>query len=325
MIKHFLFFIIGLISSLIAYEFFLWNSPYMSDSSPVVFDEKIGMWHKKNFSGNSIKECYRNKFFFDEFGRVKNNTKISSSRPNIVLIGDSQLEALSVKNENIIHNSLNKEYQNSLNFLNYGLAGSTPIQQYAILINKVDLDKTDYVAQFINVDYFLNSLTSSRSIFRRPKVDITFSSTDEFNIIYPEANFLNSKVIDFFSNFQTYSILKRTAYYLLSLLNKKDIINNTPDSEKINHEGNKKVLGIMKQTKFLLDKYNIKYKIIIFGHSNSALKYFKQVLKELNIDFEIIGTKSSVNLESFSCDKHWNDKTHKEIAKYLKKINFFKF
>ena len=155
MIKHFLFFIIGLISSLIAYEFFLWNSPYMGDSSPVVFDEKIGMWHKKNFSGNSIKECYRNKFFFDEFGRVKNTTKISSSRPNIVLIGDSQLEALSVKNENIIHNSLNKEYQNSLNFLNYGLAGSTPIQQYAILINKVDLDKTDYVAQFINVDYFL--------------------------------------------------------------------------------------------------------------------------------------------------------------------------
>jgi len=42
-----------------------------------------------------------------------------------------------------------------------------------------------------------------------------------------------------------------------------------------------------------------------------------------SIDYFVLNEKIDFDLKGFECDAHWNDETHKNIAKILKKENIY--
>jgi len=148
--KQTFFIFLIMLLSIISFELFLEYSPFKKGVSPVVYDKDIGMWHKKNFSNYLIRDCYENQYFFDEYGRVKNNYLYDAKKEDVIILGDSYIDGLMIENDKIIHNSLFYELNGSVNVLNYGLTGSGPMQQFAILKHKVNLSNVKKLIHFIN-------------------------------------------------------------------------------------------------------------------------------------------------------------------------------
>lgn len=327
--------IICIFFTLIVFELFLKFSPFSNGISPVVYDKDIGMWHKKDFDNYLIKECYKNKYFFDKEGRVKNNYTYKKDKKDIILLGDSQIEALMVENSSIMHNSLYKELDGQFNVLNYALSGTSTTQQYQILKTKVNLLNTDTIIQFIFLENDLNDLDfKNNASVNRPKVHLNFKSLDSFNIIKPKAYNIKEKIRDFLGQFELYAYLKKSIYYYQNLISfkhsvKKENLNEEKDFILKNEEFKwKQLIGAIYQTNKLLNSLNINYFIIVysdFEFSNNHLGKVKRLTTFLN-ENEIMNLNIVPYLKqldktkelSFSCDSHWNGTTHKNLAKYLK-------
>jgi hypothetical protein len=168
------------------FEGFLWVSPFGRGISPVQYDQDIGMWHKPDFSSTVRSQCYSTRYFFDDRGRVANDYRPDDTKRDIVILGDSYVEAVMVDNADIVHNSLHDALHGAYNVYNYALAGTSAIQQYVILLKKVNIANTDAVIQIVNIDGDIydvdpkNLLASSR-----PRVFMKFTSLDDFTIIPP--------------------------------------------------------------------------------------------------------------------------------------------
>ena len=151
-----------------------------------MYDKDIGMWHKKNFSSNAIRECYDIKYFFNEEGLVSLDYNYSKNKKDILILGDSFTEAIMVKNENVLHNALWKEYDGKYNFVNYGLSGTSPTQQYVILAKKAKLDNVKTVLQIINIDNDIYDVDPDNfGSLSRPKVAMKFTSLNEYTVLPP--------------------------------------------------------------------------------------------------------------------------------------------
>ena len=210
--------------ALLFFEIFLRYSPFEYGASPVVYDDKIGMWHKKGFENYTIKECYKTKYIFNDQGLPSNIYKYDKTKKDVIILGDSYIEAIMVKNKNIIHNSLAKEYHNKYNFMNYGLSGSSPTQQFVILRDKINLENTNYVIQFIELEGDLQGVDSKNlDSLARPKVYVEFDTLDKYKIISPRAKTLYDSVRDFLGDYQIYFFIKKSLYYLRNtMLSQKD-------------------------------------------------------------------------------------------------------
>ena len=330
MFKKLLIIFFSSIFALISFEIFLKYSPFEYSTSPVEYNKYIGMWHKKNFEGYIIKESYKTKYIFDQEGRPKNIFSYNKKNKDVILLGDSFIEAIMVKNKNIIHNSLAKEFENKYNFMNYGLSGSGPTQQFIILKDKVNLKNTKYIIQFIGIEGDLTDVDSKNlGSLARPKVYVEFDSLDKYKIIPPREKTLFDSVGDLLGNYQIYFFIKKSLYYLKdNVLNKKD--NSLKKSIRKEKDFTKNWLylkGAIHQINEYIKKSdkNIKYKIIITSKNRENKLILKKFLDSENIKFMFLNDtvkKMGIELKSFKCDGHWNDYTHKSIARLIKDTNF---
>ena len=197
-----------------SFELFLRYSPFTYGLSPVQYDSILGMWHKKQTSGYIIKNCYKTKYIFDNQGLPHNIHTYEQDKSDVILLGDSFIEALMVKNENIIHNALSKEYNHQFNFMNYGLSGTSPIQQFVLLKEKANLSNTKFITQFIFLESDLMDVDSNNlDTLTRPKVFVEFESLDKYKIIPPRNPTLYDKFTDIMGNFELYTFIKKLLYY----------------------------------------------------------------------------------------------------------------
>ena len=309
--------------ALISYEIFLRYSPFEYGLSPVVYDNTIGMWNKKDFSDYQIKECYRTKYIFNRDGLPKNIFDYNKNKKDIIILGDSYIEALMVKNENIIHNSLSREYNNKYNFMNYGLSGSSPIQQFIILKEKVNLSNTKYLLQFINLEGDLLDVDSKNLGFLScPKVYIDFKSFNDYVVIPPRVQSFYDITGDFMGNFQLYTYIKKTLYYFKSKIKeKKQVEKKQIESKDLSKNWLYLKSSIFQINKIALSK-DITYKLVVVSNNELNKNILSNFLNQNNIPFLIKNNQNKFKLEGFSCDSHWNDNIHINITKYLKDINF---
>ncbi len=334
MVKKILIIVMAMFLSIISFELFLRYSPFSYGVSPVLYDKDIGMWHKKNFSSYAIKECYNTKYFFDENGLVDINYIYNDERKDVLILGDSFTEAIMVKNKNILHNSLWKEFKGKYNFLNYGLSGTSPTQQYMILVKKANLNNVKTILQIINIDSDLYDVDPKNiDSFSRPKVAIKFISVEDYFIIPPRKQGLKDKIIDIIGSYQIYVPLKKSIYFLKKEV-KKFISNNKIKEKKtigkkmVNLAQNwLQIEGAIYQTKKLLKSKGIEYIVIINSEKKDNIEQLVKILHRYSIPFLNLYDLTShhiLTLPSFSCDKHWNDEAHINLAKYIFKSGIIK-
>ena len=332
MLKKLIIVLLSSIFALIFFELFLKYSPFEYGVSPVEYDNQIGMWHKKEFENYTIKECYKTQYMFDKEGLPSSINKYDVTKKDVVILGDSYIEAIMVKNENIIHNSLAQEFHNKYNFMNYGLSGSGPTQQLVILKNKINLENTKYLIQFIGLEGDLNDVDSKNlGSLARPKVYVEFDTLDEYVIIPPRAKTLYDSIVDLVGDYQIYFFIKKSLYYLRNnFISKKDNTIKNPIVKKVEKDFTKNWLylkGAIHQINNHIKSTDtsIKYKIIITSKNKKNKRILKKFLDTENIEFIFlndIAKSMNIELKSFECDGHWNDDTHRNIAKIIKDIFF---
>lgn len=325
--------------TIVVFEIFLRYSPFSYGITPMTYDKDIGMWHKKDFSGYIIKDCYKTRYSFDEKGRIANSYNYDKNKKDMVLIGDSQVEALMVENNKVMHNSLYKELDGQYNVLNYGLSGTGPSQQLKILKNKVLLKNTDTLIHFVFLENDLNDGDPKNfNGTNRPKVYMKFQDLENYEIIKPRDNDIKEQIRDFLGNFELYVYLKKTIYFYQNKFSSKtklvkEEIKKTSKYALTNEEYKWKQLnGSIFQINKLALSHNINYKIVIFSTYEASDKHtkkrekFESFLSQYKIQhMNIIPFLNIIKKEhqlGFECDGHWNDVTHQKIAKYLKeKLN----
>jgi len=333
MLKKIIVIFLSLIFALIIFELFLKYSPFKYGASPVKYDSQIGMWHKKNYIGYTIKECYKTKYKFNSKGLPSSIYKYDLNKKDVILLGDSYIEAIMVQNKNIIHNALAKEFHGKYNFLNYGLSSTSPVQQFIILKDKVNLYNTKYIIQFIQLEGDLMDVNSKNlSLLARPKVFMNFKDLNHYQIIPPRNETFYDYVGDILDNYQLYTFIKKLLYYI-----KDNIISkNNQSSIKVIPKKNKELFnnwlfleGAIHQT----NKYikilngNIKYKVIVNSKNNKNKIKIKNFLENEGIEFIFLDDMLEINnirYTIFKCDGHWDDELHKNIAKMIKNSGFIK-
>lgn len=332
MIKKSLILASALFLSIVLFELFLRYSPFSYGLSTVLYDKDIGMWHKKNFSSYSISECYETKYYFDKDGLIGLDYPYNSNKKSVLILGDSFTEAIMVENKHILHNALWREYQGQYNFINYGLSGTAPTQHFVILTKKAKLKNVDTVLQIINIDsdiYDVDPNSFNRTA--RPKVAIKFLSINDYALIPPREQNLKDKIMGTVGNSQFYIPINKVRYKLKEVIKElkleiKNEKNTTRIVEKTDLSNNwLQIEGAVYQTKKYLDKQNIKYKIIIKSNKNENIVKLVNILNSYSIpffDLNRVSKEYKIDLPTFSCDKHWNELAHQNIAKIIYKINF---
>jgi hypothetical protein len=164
-------------------------------------------------------------------------------------------------------------------------------------------------------------------------VYIEFDSFDKYKIIPPRAKIFYDRVQDFLGNYQIYFFIKKFIYYLKdNISSKKNNKVKNVSAKKVDNDYNKKWL-YLKGSIHQINKYiklvnkNIKYQIIIISKSEKNKMILKKFLDEENIKFiflDDVAKSMNIELKGFICDTHWNDDTHKNIAKLIKNIGFIK-
>jgi hypothetical protein len=310
------------IFALAFFEMFLRFSPFSLGISPVVYDKDIGMWHKKNFSSVWIKECYQTPFSFDEAGRVKNAYTYDATKKDILIFGDSYMEALMVKNKNIMHNALYREFEGKYNFLNYGLSETSAVQQLIMMKSRVDFSHVKSLLQFIRIESDIYDVDPN--VFdatARPKAFLEFSDLDHYRVIPPKKQDLKEQFRDILGNFELYVFLKKGIYFLKHQLeDAKEHTDKEKKSEDLSFNW-LQIEGAIYQTKKLLESYGVSYTVLLYGKDEALTKVLKAFLKEQNIDYHDIyalSKEEGFGLDGFSCDSHWRDQTHLNVAKLIK-------
>ena len=335
--KVFIFFmLVGV--SFVFFELFLRFSPFTLGVSPVEYDQDIGMWHKKNFSNYIVKECYKTKFSFDQYGRMQNNYPYSNEKKDIILIGDSQIEALMVDNASIMHNSLYRHLGHQFNVLNYALSGTGPSQHLRIMQTKVDLHNIHHLIHFVFLENDLNDGDpASFDGTNRPKVYMQFEDLSKSHIIPPRPYDTKEKVRDFIAQFELYIYLKKTFYYYQSLWrNTPSIIidaqDEAPQFQNLDYKW-KQLQGSIYQMNQLAVQHKFRYTVIFIStldeQGNIKLRQqLEDFLHQENIQginllpfIEQLQVTDGAKID-FECDGHWNGQTHTKIARYLYRTLF---
>jgi len=320
--------LIASILALITFEIFLKYSPFEYGLSPGRYDSEIGVWHKKNFSAYCISECYKNRYIYNEKGLPKEITPYDTNKNDIVLLGDSFVEAMMVKNEQIIHNELAKQLNLKYNVLNYGVSGTSPVQAFIILKKKVDFSRLKYIIQFVELDGDLLEVNpQNHNSMSRPKVYVTFNSLTDYHVIPPRAITFKDKVSDFLGEYQLYFFIKKLIYSIQEKLAKKTSKNiKNEHKEKDLSENWRNLEGAIFQTYQLAKQHHVKFLLAINSRDEKKKEQLKTFLKTHNIpslSLQDQAKEMDIKLKRYKCDAHWTDATHGEIAHIIIESGFF--
>ena len=317
------------------FELFLRFSPFSSGVSPVRYDKDIGMWHKRNFSGTMRSECYDNRYYFNAEGILKNSYDYDGNKSNIVILGDSYIEALMVPNANIIHNQLYNLIGGRFNVLNYGLSGTAPTQHLQILKSKVDLNKVKVLIHFVNLDQDLNDVDPANFLsISRPKVHLQFIDNNTYSIIYPRPYDKKEMLRDFLGHFELLAYTKKVIYFFRNVLmvefsNKAhgDIASEDVDPKCSMTIDSKweNLTGSMYQIKKISDEFNFDYVVIAKFDAPENKSRFSSYLTHHSIPYmDVISALSQAGVDismlGFDCDSHWNSQTHRDVASAVYRI-----
>lgn len=319
--RQFFTFMAAGIFAIIFFELFLRFSPFSFGISPVVYDKDVGMWHKKNFSSVWIKPCYHTPFYFDEKGLIKNAYQYDPSKKDILIFGDSYMEALMVQNENVMHNALYHEFKGKYNFINYGLSETSAMQQLIMMKKKADFSHAKVLVQFIRIESDIYDVDPK--VFdatARPKAFLSFKDLDHYRVIAPKEQDFKEKFRDVLGNFELYVFLKKGIYFLKEKLTSKIADKEEESVEDLSFNW-LQIEGSIYQTKKFLASIGVEYTILLYGKDKALTTVLKNFLEAQHIryhDIYALSQEKGFVLKGFSCDSHWSDDTHKRVAKLIK-------
>ena len=169
----------------------------------------------------------------------------------------------------------------------------------------------------------------------RPKVHLEFKDLDNYQIIKPKNYDAKEKLRDFFGNFEIYVYLKKTYYYYNRLVSGFNRPNTgikaieTDNNYKRNSDDEyqwQQLKGSIYQINKLSQKHKFQYGIVFLSDSEDKgdteyTQKFKQFLLDQNIDnvniLRFLNDLKIAHELGFECDTHWNDNTHRSVAKHL--------
>ena len=137
--------------------------------------------------------------------------------------------------------------------------------------------------------------------------------------------------MDIVGNYQLYIPLKKSIYFIKDTidtlrLKEEDTIVKNKDQKTMDLSKNwLQIEGAIYQTKKLLNSKNIDYKIIINSERQKNIDKLSQILNAHFIQFLNLNTLQKENklvLPSFSCDRHWSDEAHKNLARFMYESKF---
>ena len=316
-------FLIAAALAVVLFELFLCHSPFGYGISPAVYDKDLGQWHKTNFSSIEKSTCYKTRYYLDERGLVKNDYPYDPAKQDVILLGDSYVENFKVKNPNLMHNVLYTLYQGKYNFLNYGYSGTSAVQQYMILKTKADLNRTRAVIQFVKPETDIFEVDPANfDATMRPKVFLDFQDLNHFTVIPPKPYDTKERIRDLLGNLELYTFARKGIYVLRKKLS-GDANSSTPYKKREGEDFSKNWLqleGALYQTAELLREHHVAYNVVVYGKEASFKQRLENFLQKRGIavyDLEEMAQKAHLQIPSFSCDKHWNDTAHRNIAKLI--------
>jgi hypothetical protein len=196
----------------------------------------------------------------------------------------------------------------------------------------VNLENSKYVIQFIEIEGDLLDVDSNNlGTFARPKVYVEFDAIDEYQIIPPRDKKFLDVIGDFLGDYQIYTFIKTSLYHLKNnvFYQKGNSINKTIDNPQLKDLSKNwlYIKGAIHQVNKLIKSTSekIEYKIIITSNNEQNKDILKEFLETENIDFIFLNDlveSMGIELKSFECDGHWNDETHRNIAKVIKESAF---
>ena len=321
--------IITVCLSLVSFELFLTFSPFKGGVSPVQYDPDIGMWHKSSFQYVNSNDCYNTKYEFDGNGLIKNHYNFNPDKQDVIILGDSYIEALMIKNKNIVHNSLYREYEGRLNFLNFGLGGTAPTQHLEILKKFANLRRAKYLIEFVSLGEEggrdLQEVDPREFGWsNRPLVHLKFSDLDHYEIFKPPAMNIKEKIREFLAQFELYGYLRKTLKYYKSKLSANDSdISKIPYGSRDWATSWDQIKGSVFQINKLSKANHIGHRVVVFSPDRNHNKVISAFLELQEIPFvDLVGEleKLKIDLHSitFSCDGHWNDETHRLFAHIIR-------
>jgi hypothetical protein len=319
--------------ALVLFNGFLSLPPFRLGGSPMQYDPILGFWHKPDYRGRAQKTCYDQRYSFDDAGRRPG--AVSSGKPQILILGDSQMEAAMVPDGAVLHNLLAAELGGRVDVLDYGLANSDPSLHYIMLRRMIDLGRTRQVLQFVNLD---NDVYEADPSYRRPgdrpRAGLFFRTLDDFDELPAPAYDLGLRLRDLMGDLEIYPFLSEVLYTLRSEARAVrgflggdapaavDPAAPTAKAKAPSEAAWTQLIGALYQSRNLLRQRGIDYLVLVWSEDDALRQELVARLDRLGIEhFDVRagllaegGDPSSL---TFACDNHLTPASHVLLARAL--------
>ena len=328
--------ILIIVIAAVVFELILRGSLHSGGQASAIHDEHVGYWHKSNFSSNHTRDCYDVEYSFGEFGEVAPFAPYNDTKAKITILGNSYVEAAMVDNKNIVHNALYNELDEKYDVLNFGLYGTTLFHQALIYEHKVPQYNEAYLIHFVNFLQALDYKPTLASPMSRQLSEGGFEQGEIIIKISRENSTLES-IRDLIGYTEYYEHILTTVAHIRGWFKgaETSIANPVKSSETIiqkqkrsEEQWEQLKAGIRYMNGAAVENSSKFVAVVHSSHSfltTNLYVDFIQWLQKENIpyiDLDLEMRRLELNEYGFSCDFHWNDNTHKNIAKILaKKIN----
>ena len=103
-----------------------------------VFDKDVGKWHRANSTGTWNSACYEiGDIHFNGFGMRDRERKIEKEKYRIAILGDSMIEALQVRDQEVVNRVMEKRLADRVEVLNFGMSGFGTVEELVAYRTKV--------------------------------------------------------------------------------------------------------------------------------------------------------------------------------------------
>ena len=347
---------VAVVLSLGLFEAHLRMPPFRVGVSPVVYDPVLGYWHKPGYQGQSFSACYEVPYSFDGAGLRPARSELPGkplSGKKAIIIGDSQVEAVMVQDDQVLHQRLQARLGDRIEVLNYGLAGSGADLQYLILKDRGQLAEIGWVVQLVSLDsdvYEADPRNDKPG--QRPRARLMFddpADLDHYRLIPPAPYTRAERFRDVFANFQLYSYSRAALVPLRRLVRtlrqamapaRATAATSAPAAEPVpaiptpsaatgpSELAWTNLVGAVRLNRQLVEASGARYLPLVWSRDPTLFREWQRRTAPLGIEGLALGpalAAAGADLDqlSFSCDHHFTAATHDRIAAVLAKSGFF--
>ncbi|WP_159715439.1 hypothetical protein [Geminicoccus flavidas] len=327
--------------ALVLFEVFLRTPPLRVGVSPVTYHPQLGYWHKADYQGQAFSACYSVPYRLDGHGLRPSRGPVPGKKA--ILLGDSQVEAVMVADEQVMHQRLQAHLGDRIEVLNYGLGGSGADLQHLVLQHLADLDQVGWVVQLVNLDsdvYEANPNNDKPG--QRPRARLMFDAPadlDHFRLVPPAPFTRMEQFREVFSGFQLYSYSRAALLPVRRLIREvRQTLKGgqppavTDPAQPVQTRPSElswtNLIGAIRQNQKLVAAHGGRYLALVWNRDPQLLAEWQRRTAPLGLqtlDLAPALARAGVDLEaaSFPCDHHFTAATHDEIAKVLARSGFF--